>query len=64
MNLRTLPLAFLSALTLTLCLAAVPNPAFAVEKSAPQTDDQCVAKCDEGADVCMTEAGEDEKKQA
>lgn len=63
MNLRNLPLALLSALAVTLSLAAAPNLTNAAENSAPQTDDQCVAKCDEAADVCMTEAGEDEKKQ-
>ena len=26
-------------------------------------DEKCVEKCDEGADACMSDAGDDEKKQ-
>jgi hypothetical protein len=29
----------------------------------PQADDQCVAKCDEGSDKCMVDAGKDASKQ-
>ena len=53
MNLRVLPLALLAAL----CLAgAAPITAYAA-------DDKCVEKSDEGADACMSDAGDDEKKQ-
>jgi hypothetical protein len=53
MNLRVLPLALLAVF----CLAgAASTTAFA-------EDEKCVEKCDEGADVCMSDAGDDEKKQ-
>ena len=53
MNLRVLPLALLAVLCLS---GAVPTTAFA-------EDEKCVVKCDEGADACMSDAGDDEKKQ-
>ena len=53
MNLRVLPLALLAVLCLS---GAVPTTAVA-------EDEKCVEKCDEGADACMSDAGDDEKKQ-
>jgi hypothetical protein len=53
MNLRVLSLALLAGLFLA---GAVPSAAFAA-------DDKCVEQCDEGADACMNDAGDDEKKQ-
>ena len=56
MKTRKLPLALMSALWLVTGAAVVPSVAFAA-------DDQCVEQCDEEADTCMSDAGEDEKKQ-
>ena len=53
MNLRVLPLALLAGLSLA---GAVPTVAVAA-------DDKCVEQCDEDADACMSDAGDDEKKQ-
>lgn len=35
----------------------------AVAQDEPKADDQCVAKCDEASDKCMSEAGGDGGKQ-
>lgn len=35
----------------------------AVAQDEPKADDQCVAKCDEESDKCMTEAGGNGSKQ-
>ena len=53
MNLRILPYALLAAISLA---GATPTVAYA-------TDDKCIEKCDEEADACMSDAGDDEKKQ-
>ena len=53
MNLRVLPLALLAAL----CIAGT------VPTVARAADDKCVEQCDEDADACMNDAGDDEKKQ-
>jgi hypothetical protein len=53
MNLRVLSLSLLAALGLT----------GAVSTLAHAEDDQCVEKCDEAADACMSDAGDDENKQ-
>lgn len=53
MNLRVLSYALLAVL----CLAgATPAVTYAA-------DDACIEKCDEAADACMSDAGDDEKKQ-
>ncbi len=53
MNLRALSYALLAALAL---VGATPAVSYAA-------DDKCIETCDEEADACMSDAGDDEKKQ-
>ena len=53
MNLRILPLALLTALSIA---GTVPGVARAA-------DDKCVEACDEETDACMSDAAGDEKKE-
>jgi len=51
-----------SALFAAAVLGLCSFTAFASDER-PQADDQCVAKCDEASDKCMTEAGTNASKQ-